>query len=144
MKKLLALLALTLLPAPAFAWNAKGHMVVARLAWRQLSDDQKAKVSAVLKKHPHYAEYLADRRPDGFAEDEWAFMRGATWADWVRGKRDYDHPTWHYVNYPIVPPGSSVKALIMSRRPSRRTSSTSSRSAWTRSARGPTRRRRST
>ena len=60
MKKLNALVALALLPAPTFAWNAKGHMVLARLAWRQLPDDQKAKVSAVLKKRPHYAEYLAD------------------------------------------------------------------------------------
>ena len=62
-------------------------MVVARLGWRQRSEDQRAKVSAALKKHPHYSEYLADRRPEGFTEDEWAFMRAATWADWVRGKR---------------------------------------------------------
>jgi hypothetical protein len=37
-------------------------------------------------------------------------MRAATWPDWVRGKRDFDHSTCHYVNYPIVPPGSAVKA----------------------------------
>jgi hypothetical protein len=85
-------------------------MVVARLAWRQLSDEQRAKVSAILKNHPHYSEYLAAQKPEGFAEDEWAFMRAATWPDWVRGKRDYDRPTWHYINYPVVPPGSAVKA----------------------------------
>lgn len=109
MKRLIALLALIVLPASAFGWNATGHMVVARLAWRQLSEDQRAKVIAVLKKHPHQERYLAARKPDGFTMDEWVFMRAAVWADTVRGRPDFDHPTWHYINYPIVPPGSSVK-----------------------------------
>ena len=103
-------MALAIIPAPAFAWNEHGHMVVARLAWNQLSADQRAKVIAILKNHPHYSEYLAARKPEGFTEDEWVFMRAASWADWVRGRRDFDHPTWHYINYPVVPPGSSVKA----------------------------------
>src|SRR5207302_6807288 len=25
-----------------------------------------------------------------------------------RGRAPYDHPTWHYINYPIVPVGSSL------------------------------------
>jgi hypothetical protein len=108
-KKLLAVAALALFSGQAFAWNARGHMVVARLAWRQLTDDQRAKVVAVLRKHPHYDEYLAADRPAGFTEEEWAFMRAATWSDWVRNNRDYDRPTWHYINYPVVPPGSAVK-----------------------------------
>jgi hypothetical protein len=111
MRKLLAVVLLATLPASAFAWNAKGHMVSARLAWRQLTDGQRTKVSALLKKHPHYAEYLAAQRPEGFTEEEWAFMRAATWADWVRSRhREFDHPTRHYINYPIVPPGSAFDA----------------------------------
>jgi hypothetical protein len=110
MQKLVAILAFALLPAPAFAWNEHGHMVVARFAWRQLNDDQRAKVIAILQKHPHYTEYFSARKPDGLTEDEWVFMRATTWADWARGNRDFDHPTWHYINYPIVPPGSAVKA----------------------------------
>jgi S1/P1 Nuclease len=110
MKRLVAFLVFVVVPAPCLAWNEHGHMVVARLAWNQLSADQRAKVIAILKNHPHYAEYLAARKPDGFTEDEWVFMRAATWADWVRGRREFDHPTWHYINYPIVPPGSAVKA----------------------------------
>jgi hypothetical protein len=109
MKKLLAVAMTFLLCGQAFAWNEHGHMVVARLAWRQLAEDQRAKVIAILKKHPHYDEYLAARKPDAFTEDEWVFMRAASWADWVRGKRDFDHPTWHYINYPVVPPRSAVK-----------------------------------
>ena len=110
MNKLLAIVIVLALAGPAYTWNEHGHMVVARLAWNQLNDDQRAKVVAILKKHPHYDEYLAARRPVGFTEDEWVFMRAAAWPDWVRGKRDFDHPTWHYINYPVVPPGSSVKA----------------------------------
>src|SRR5437879_8685423 len=101
MKKILASLVLVVAASPALAWNEKGHMVTARLAWRQLTDEQRGKVIAILKKHPHYEEYLIARKPDGFTEDEWAFMRAATWADWVRGRRNFDHPTWHYINYPI-------------------------------------------
>ncbi len=110
MKKLLAVALLVVLSGRAAAWNERGHMVVARLAWRHLSDGQRARVVAVLKKHPHYDRYLAAQRPDGFTDDEWVFLRAATWADWVRGDRDYDRPTWHYVNHPVVPPGSAVKA----------------------------------
>jgi hypothetical protein len=109
-KKLIAILLLLVNAPPALAWNEKGHLVTARLAWFQLTQEQRAKVVAILKKHPHYEEYLLAGRPEGFSEDEWAFMRAATWADWVRGRRAFDHPTWHYINYPIVPAGSSVDA----------------------------------
>jgi hypothetical protein len=112
MKKLLALVIALAVSTTASAWNEKGHLVTARLAWRQLNEEQRARVLAVLKKHPHYEEYLIARKPDGFTEDEWAFMRAATWADWVRShhKEQFDHPTWHYINYPIIPPGSKVEA----------------------------------
>jgi hypothetical protein len=28
----------------------------------------------------------------------------------VRGRRAFDHPTWHYINYPIIEAGSALKA----------------------------------
>jgi hypothetical protein len=101
-----------LVPAPAQAWNDKGHMVVARLAWQKLSEKERAKAIEILRRHPHYAEYLSAGRPEGFDEDEWVFLRAATWADWVRGhhKDEFNHPTWHYIDYPFVPPGSDIDA----------------------------------
>jgi hypothetical protein len=108
MRKLLACTLLFVLPSAALAWNEKGHMVTARLTWRLLTQDQRAQVLPILKKHPHYEEYLAARRPESFGEDEWVFMRAATWADWIRGRRLFDHPTWHYINYPIVPASSRI------------------------------------
>src|SRR5205085_2765596 len=110
MRMILALALLVLLGSPALAWNEKGHMVVARLAWRQLTEKQRDQVVATLKKHPHYEEFLAAQKPDGFSEDEWVFLRAATWSDWVRNHHaaDFNHGPWHYINYPVVPPGSKV------------------------------------
>jgi hypothetical protein len=38
------------------------------------------------------------------------FMKASTWSDWVRShhREQFDHPTWHYINYPIVPTNSAV------------------------------------
>jgi hypothetical protein len=67
-------------------------------------------VLQILKQHPHYDEFLSAKRPDGISEEEWVFLRAATWPDWVRKhhKGHYDRPTWHYINYPFVPPGSRI------------------------------------
>jgi hypothetical protein len=110
MNKSAALVFFFAVAAPAFAWNDKGHMVSARLAWRKLSQGQRSKVIEILKKHPHYNEYLSAKQPKGFSADEWVFLRAATWPDWVRThhKAEYHHGPWHYINYPFVPPGSSV------------------------------------
>src|SRR5947208_17031169 len=99
MKRLIPVLLLLAFAHPAAAWSDKGHMVVARLAWKKLSDAERAKVTEILRRHPHYGEYLSADRPEGFEEDEWVFLRAATWSDWVRShhKDEYNHPTWHYV-----------------------------------------------
>jgi hypothetical protein len=28
----------------------------------------------------------------------------------MRGRRAFDHPTWHFINYPIIEAGSAFKA----------------------------------
>jgi hypothetical protein len=79
MKNLLAIGLLMLTASPGFAWNEKGHYVVCRLAWLQMTDPQRAAVTAILKRHPHYDAYLTKSKPNGFAVDEWAFMRAGPW-----------------------------------------------------------------
>jgi hypothetical protein len=93
MRKVVTLGLLLIVSTPAFAWNDKGHMVAARLAWKKLTEEERSKVLEILKKHPHYVEFLTTKRPDGFSEDEWDFMRAATWPDWVRThqKGKYHH-----------------------------------------------------
>jgi hypothetical protein len=96
--------------APAYPWNNTGHMVAARLAWKALDDDQRSRAATILKAHPHFEEFLAADRPGGFSEDEWVFLRAATWPDWVRSHHtdEYHHATWHFINYPFVPAGSAI------------------------------------
>ena len=97
--------------APAWAWNSTGHMAIALLAWRHLNPAERQAAHGLLAAHPHYARYLAADRPSEFAADEWAFLRAATWPDWVRGSREhhesdlapYHHANWHYINTPFVP-----------------------------------------
>jgi len=94
-----------LVAAPAVAWNDFGHMLSARLAYAQLSPEARARLTAILKKHPQY-EALADKCPLNTDKDLWVFMRAATWPDMLRTTTNPlhatdHHATWHYVNYPI-------------------------------------------
>jgi S1/P1 Nuclease len=96
----------------AQAWNAKGHMTVARIAWNELTPDERKKVIEILKSHPHYEDFLKAQRPDNIPEDEWVFLQAAVWADWVRSgaadRRKYNVPERHYINLPIVAEGSGI------------------------------------
>jgi hypothetical protein len=96
--------------ATAYAWNNKGHMVIAELAWLKMTAVQRAAATKILATHPHYQEFLAADQPGNMAEDEWVFLRAATWSDWVRNHhaKEYSHPNWHFVDLPFVPPGSHM------------------------------------
>jgi hypothetical protein len=113
MKNALALAVLAAFAANAVAWNDKGHMVVARLAWNKLTPDERTAVFGLLKKHPNYDDFLAKGRPASMTEDEWVFLRAATWADWIKSgpaaQRKYNDPTAHFINLPFVQKGSKVK-----------------------------------
>ena len=101
----------TLAPASP-AWNNKGHMVVARIAWKELSPAERTKIVEILASHPHAAEFLKADRPQNIPEEEWMFLRAATWSDWVRGgppeRRAFHKAKWHYTNIPLVAPGSTA------------------------------------
>ena len=120
MRWLLAVIAVavaSLAPASAFAWNDTGHMTIALIAYRQLDDVTRQKVDAVLKQHPHYELFLTKYVPDGVTPAEWAFIRAATWPDFVRPSRPgtagetfkgseitrFHRGPWHYIDMPWVP-----------------------------------------
>jgi putative hemolysin len=98
------------LASPVLAWNTVGHFTVAKLAWRQLTPEQRAKATAILKTHPHYEEFLAAEKPDGVELDEWVFWRASYWPDWIRNHHteEYSKPTWHYISAGYVPPYSKL------------------------------------
>lgn len=101
----------------ATAWNSTGHMAVALLAWRQLDGAQRQAACQLLRAHPHYKRYLTEKRPEGFSEDEWVFLRAATWPDWVRGTpehhdqdlKPFHHAEWHYINLPYAAGGGEAR-----------------------------------
>lgn len=104
--------ALLFLAQPVQAWNDKGHMITARLAWRKLPPETREAVAKILRAHPHYQEYLAADQPAELSTDEWVFWRAATWPDWLNKHHtaEFAKPQWHYINLPYVPPGSHFKA----------------------------------
>lgn len=112
MSRLWCMLTLLMCISSASAWNDKGHMVVGRIAWKDMKPEERAKITEMLKAHPHYQEFLAANRPENIPEDEWVFMRATTWADWIRGgppaRKAYHRGPWHYVNVPFVAKGSTV------------------------------------
>lgn len=70
MRRVLAAILVLILASSASAWNAKGHMVIARIVWLKLTPDQRGKVTDILKRHPHFDEFLSADRPENFPEDE--------------------------------------------------------------------------
>jgi hypothetical protein len=96
-----AILLLALLPSKALAWNALGHKVIADIAWQQLDEPTRLKIVRTLRRHPRFDEDFAKQAPTEGDLDRWIFQHAATWPDQIRGNRDYDMPTWHYVNFPI-------------------------------------------
>lgn len=102
------LVLLILQVSTASGFHDNGHSVIAHLSYLKLTPQQRTAVVEILKKHPHYAEYLDADRPNHVNEEQWIFWRAATWADWVKKHHthDYSHPNWHYINLPYVPPHS--------------------------------------
>jgi len=93
--------------AISLAWNSSGHMVVAAIAYKDLSGDEKVKVSELLKHHPDYQKWEQAYGWSGseFDPNTYAFMQASVWPDQIRRKGNpYDHPEWHYIDFPLEPP----------------------------------------
>lgn len=116
MRRLLVLLVLFALASPAFAWNAAGHMTVAKLAWDQLDAKDRQTLSALLKEHPHWEKFfLAAGSVKDVPDADYQFALASTWPDWLRGfakandaegKKIYlfHKGPRHYINWPFIHP----------------------------------------
>lgn len=102
--------------APAMAWNAGGHRLVAAIAWRGLDDDARQAVGTLLARHPDHAAWLArnTRAEPAYA----AFLEASTWPDDIRRDARFaegegtgariagfpemtHHRRWHYIDQPV-------------------------------------------
>jgi hypothetical protein len=109
----LLLLLLWFVAVPAFAWNKAGHMTTAAIAYRELKAADPAalaKLLAALRLHPQYAQYWQKQVEEMSGEDGemMLLMLAARWPDDIRGRPQFDHGTWHYINYPYQPPSIST------------------------------------
>ncbi len=102
----LAIAGLTGFQINAFAWGSSGHFLIAAEAYRQLSPELKAQVYEVLKAHPDYARWTNAYHPNPVIDvAAYVFMRSSTWPDEIRRSESlYDHPSWHFIDYPLRPP----------------------------------------
>ena len=91
-------------PTSSFAWNHKGHRVIASIAYRQLDEQTKRKIAEVLKKHPAYADLWANRPTNGPDEIlEPALERlGLPRRRPLGALERYGRSPAHYVNYRIL------------------------------------------
>ena len=106
MSQVVALATFLLLASPAFAWNALGHKVVCKIAWDSIDSETQDEIVAAIRRHPRYDQDFAKDLP---ATDnaELIFLHAGTWPDIARGIRGpdrekFDHPIWHYVNFPVT------------------------------------------
>ncbi len=94
--------------SPTYSWNARGHMIVAAIAYRELTPEQQQTITGILVSHPEYKrQWAADYRE--IQEDVnlglYLFMRASRWPDDIRSNKHSDHglntPKWHYMNYEL-------------------------------------------
>jgi len=88
------------------AWDGAGHMAIAAEAFRQLTPELQAQAVEVLKAHPEYQQWVNAYHPNPEVSlGAYVFMRSSTWPDEIRrSDSPYDHPEWHFIDYPLRPP----------------------------------------
>lgn len=109
-------------------------MEVAQIAWDRLTPPVRARVSELLRLNPQYVAWTTNV-PDE-RRDQVAFLRSATWPDFIRGARGYIsdgseggnrppagpeagqnigysdlfmHKYWHFVDLPFSPDGTTLE-----------------------------------
>jgi hypothetical protein len=110
-RKLLIAAGIALLAVgPGLAWNRAGHMAMAAITYDELRRDAPAtvgRVVAILRQHPQFESSWKPLIADMSEQDQerYLFMLAARWPDDIRGDKAFDHPEWHYIDYPYRPPG---------------------------------------
>jgi hypothetical protein len=115
----------------ADAWSDSGHMLVAEIAYQQLSLADRAMVVKILRDafvngpeglKKFEEDLTSGLRPNATPgeRDHYIFIKAATWPDIIRedGKSgrpkhpchdEFHKADWHFINLPFVPPGETAK-----------------------------------
>lgn len=112
MRRLIIALCVCFVSPSSHAWNAAGHRLTAIIAWQQLSETSRHKVSTILATHPDYEHWLKRAKS---ATGAAIFAEAATWPDDIRHDPRFKdasdleapgaglvdngrHKDWHYVD----------------------------------------------
>src|SRR5258708_25586486 len=81
-RSFVAVLILLIIAQPLYAWFDGGHMLVAYIAYKNLTPKTRARVDTLLKLNPMYVQWTQEvsEDPTGFV----AFLHGATWPDSIK------------------------------------------------------------
>ncbi|MBE7213058.1 MAG: S1/P1 nuclease [Gluconacetobacter diazotrophicus] len=90
-------------------------MMTASVAYDQMTPAQRAWAVKVLEANPDFGKWkeMAPKDAPDFDFDRYVLMMAARWPDDIRKRREdppdkpgnpYDHPKWHYVDFPLRPP----------------------------------------
>ena len=129
MRRIVLMMLILTLAAPAWAWHPVGHRIIAAMAYDLLPKKTRARVDAIIKQHPDYLRFTEGVRGDAKHTARWAFIHAAAWADDIKGDdRFYDdtrrgakptatvapfrdmkrHTNWHFVNLYFSPDGAAL------------------------------------
>ncbi len=96
-------------------------MVTGAIAYDELLKTSPATIAravGILRQHPQYDSrwkpQLSGMNEQG--QERLLFMLAARWPDDIRGDSAFDHPEWHYIDYPYKPPGQPASVPTPSRR----------------------------
>lgn len=80
--------------------------MIAAEAYRNLQPNKQQLATKLLMAHPNYSKWEKDFAMKSNLElPIYIFMRASTWPDEIRRKgNEYDHPNWHFIDYPLKPP----------------------------------------
>src|SRR5262245_1998756 len=114
-RRLIAFVLVTLLMlpsaiAPAFAWDSFGHMMVAYLAYQQLTPQVKARATTLVKKNPKYQTWLTwlPAHTSPADRDLMTFMIAATWPDQIKDDPSYTSDGSDNGNNPVGSPNPAA------------------------------------
>jgi S1/P1 nuclease len=106
------LVLLLLSQTKASAWHETGHKVVTCITYRELPPDARKKTVELLCHHPYFSQWKREF-PGGRANSDFGLYllaRASVWPDEIGGSGSpFEHPSWHYINYPLRPPGFEMQ-----------------------------------
>jgi hypothetical protein len=134
-----ALAITTLIPSSASAWNDKGHMMVAFLAYQQLSQPVRDRVATLLALNPRFNtwDHLIPSGTPAADRPALLFAIAATWPDHIKSDPTYSddgsqggnrpdgasssqntgytdklrHKYWHFIDKPFTRDGTPLPAI---------------------------------